>query len=83
MTIKVSIRSNTLGQVSIKPKKTTVSSVSIGPRPSLSLGQILNVDASNPDDNEALIYDAETNKYIIKPIVVDSNNIINVAGGTF
>jgi hypothetical protein len=70
-------------RVSIKPKKTSVSSVNIGPRPSLNLGQILNVDASDPDDNEALIYDAASNKYIIKPIVVDSNNIINVAGGTF
>jgi hypothetical protein len=70
-------------RVSIKPKKTAISSVNIGPRPSLSLGQILNVDASDPDDNEALIYDAEMNKYIVKPIVVDSNNIINVAGGTF
>jgi hypothetical protein len=70
-------------RVSIKPKKTSVSSVNIGPRPSLNLGQILNVDASDPDDREALIYDAAENKYIIKPIVVDSNNIINVAGGTF
>jgi hypothetical protein len=70
-------------KVSIKPKKTSVSSVNIGPRPSLNLGQILNVDAFDPDDREALIYDAASNKYIIKPIVVDSNNIINVAGGTF
>jgi hypothetical protein len=83
MSIKVSIRTNTLGQVSIKPKKTTVSSVNIGTRPSLSLGQITNVDASDPDDNEALLYDAATNKYVVKPIVIDSNNITNVAGGTF
>jgi len=83
MSIKVSIRSNTLGQISIKPQKTTVSSVNIGTRPSLSLGQITNVDASDPDDNEALLYDAATNKYVVKPIVIDSNNITNVAGGTF
>jgi hypothetical protein len=73
MTIKVSIKSN----------KTSVSSVNIGPRPNLTLGQLLNVDATSPDDREALIYDAEENKFIVKPIVVDSNNIINVAGGTF
>jgi len=83
MSIKVSVRTNTLGQISIKPNKTAVSSISIGPRPALNLGQILNVDASDPDDNEALIYDAATNKYIVKPIVIDSNNITNVAGGTF
>jgi hypothetical protein len=70
-------------KVSIKPKKSVVSSVNIGPKPNLTLGQILNVDTTDPDDREALIYDAATNKYVIKPIVVDSNNIINVAGGTF
>ena len=83
MSIKVSIKSNTVGQVSIKPKKSSVSSINIGPRPTINLGQILNVDASNPNDNEALIYDSETNRYIVKPITVDSNNITNVAGGTF
>jgi hypothetical protein len=83
MSIKVSVRTNTLGQVAIKPKKSTVSSINVGARPSLSLGQITNVDASDPDDNEALVYDAATNKYVVKPIVIDSNNITNVAGGTF
>jgi hypothetical protein len=70
-------------KISIKPKKTSVSSVNIGPRPSLNLGQILNVDASDPDDNEALIYDAAENKFVVKPIIIDSNNITNLAGGTF
>jgi hypothetical protein len=70
-------------RVSIKPKKTAVSSVNIGPRPTISLGQLINVDATNPDDREALIYDAETNSFVVKPILIDSNNITNVAGGTF
>jgi hypothetical protein len=70
-------------KVTVKPKKAVVSSVNIGPKPTLNLGQLENVDASDPDDREALIYDAATNTYIVKPIVVDSNNIINVAGGTF
>jgi len=70
-------------KVTVKPKKAVVSSVNVGPKPSLTLGQILNVDASDPDDGEALVYDAATNKYIVKPIVVDANNITNIAGGTF
>jgi len=69
--------------VTIKPRKTTVSSVNIGPKPNLTLGQILNVDASDPDDGEVLVYDASQNKYVVKPIVVNANNITNIAGGTF
>ena len=70
-------------KVSIKPKKAVVSSVNIGPKPDLFLGQLKNVDATDPDDGEALIYDEATNKYIVKPILITSNNIINLAGGTF
>lgn len=70
-------------KVSIKPKKSVVSSVNIGPKPNLNLGQLLNVDASDPDNGEVLVYDAATNKYIVKPIVVDSNNIPSLTGGSF
>jgi hypothetical protein len=70
-------------KVTVKPKKTVVSSVNIGPKPTINLGQILNVDATNPDNGETLVYDAESNKYVVKPVTVTSNNIINVAGGTF
>jgi hypothetical protein len=70
-------------RVSIKPQKTAISSINIGPRQTISLGQLTNVDASNPDNNEALIFDADSNSFVVKPIVVDSNNITNLAGGTF
>ena len=70
-------------KVTIKPKKAVVSSVNIGPKPDLSLGQLKNVDATDPDEGETVVYDAATNKYVVKPIVVTSNNITNVAGGTF
>jgi hypothetical protein len=70
-------------KVYIKPQRSVVSSVSVGGRPQVTLGQILNVDASDPDNGETLVYDAEQNKYVIKEITVTSNNIINVTGGTF
>lgn len=70
-------------KVTVKPKKTVVSSVNVGPKPSLTLGQLLNVDASDPDNGEVLVYDSTTNKYIVKPVVVDANNITNLSGGTF
>jgi hypothetical protein len=70
-------------KVTVKPKKTVVSSVNIGPKPSLNLGQILNVEATDPDNGETLVYDASVNKYVVKPVTITSNNIINVTGGTF
>lgn len=83
MPISVTINPRTNIVSKITQKKTTISSVNIGPKTNVSLGEIINVDASDPDDGEALIFDASQNKYVIKPIVVDANNITNIAGGTF
>lgn len=69
--------------VKIAPKKTMVSSVQIGPRPTITLGDLTNVNASNPDDGEALIYDGAVHEYVVKPIVVNSNNITSIQGGSF
>jgi hypothetical protein len=70
-------------RVTVKPKRAVVSSVNIGPKPNVFLDQIINVDASNPDDGETLVFDAAQNKYVVKEILITSNNIINVIGGTF
>jgi hypothetical protein len=83
MSISVTINPRTNVISKVTQKKTTVSSVNIGPNPSLTLDQITNVDASDPDDGEALIFDAALNEYVIKPITINSNNITNIAGGTF
>ena len=69
--------------VTVKPTRTIVSSVTIAPQTSVSLGSLTNVDASDPDDGETLVYDATAGKYIVKAISIDSNNITNVNGGTF
>lgn len=83
MSIKVTVRPTTSVVTSVKQGKTAVSSVNIGPSPSLSLGQLINVDASDPDDGEALVYDAVTNSYVVKELIVDANNIPNISGGIF
>jgi hypothetical protein len=70
-------------KVTIKPKKAVVSSVNIGPKPNLTLGQILNIDATDPDDGEVLVYNSSLQKYVVKQILIDSNNIINLIGGSF
>lgn len=69
--------------VTIKPTKTFVSSVTIAPQTSVSLGNLTNVDATDPDDGETLVFDATSNTFIVRAITVDSNNITNVNGGTF
>lgn len=69
--------------VTVKPTKTVVSSVTIAPQTSVSLGNLTNVDASDPNDGETLVYEASTSKYVVKPVSVDSNNITNIQGGTF
>lgn len=69
--------------VSIKPKKTVVASVQFGQRPHLALRDLTDVDASDPDDGEVIVYDAATHSYVVKPIVVEANNITSIRGGTF
>jgi hypothetical protein len=70
-------------QVTVKPTKTIVSAVTIAPQTSVSLGSLTNVDATDPDDGETLVYDATLAKYVVKAITVDSNNVTNINGGSF
>lgn len=62
--------------VTIKPNKTTVSSVTIGPQANVSLSQLNNVDASDPDNNETLVYDSGVGKFVVKTLPI-------IQGGTF
>jgi hypothetical protein len=75
--------SNEALQVTVKPTKTVVSAVTIAPQTSVSLGNLTNVDATDPDDGETLVYDATAAKYVVKAITVDSNNVTNINGGSF
>jgi hypothetical protein len=83
MSISVVVRPVENVTTSVKSERTVVSSVTIAPQTTISLGNLTNVDASNPDDGETLVFDAATNTFIVKEIVVDSNNITNINGGTF
>jgi hypothetical protein len=83
MSIKVTVKPQNSVVTSVRTTKTAISSVNIGTKPDLFLGQLRNVEASDPDDGEVLVYDATINKYVVKPVVVDANNITNIAGGFF
>lgn len=71
--------------VSLKPKKTSVSTINLNsPKANnLYLGELKNVDASNPHDNYLLVYDTSVQKYVVKEYLITSNNITGVDGGTF
>ena len=82
MAINVVVNTNNASTVQVKPTK-TVASVAFAPSSNITLGSLTNVDASDPDDGEALVFDASTNTFIVKEITIDSNNITNINGGAF
>lgn len=82
MAINVVVNTNNASTVQVKPTK-TVASVAFVPSSNITLGSLTNVDASDPDDGEALVFDAATQTFIVKEISIDSNNITNINGGAF
>jgi ribosome recycling factor len=80
MPITAIVNTNQSTTVELRTNKTTVSMLPIlttADASSLaSLSQIQDVDASDPDNNEVLVYDQTQNKYVIKTLPV-------VQGGTF
>jgi hypothetical protein len=82
MAINVVVNTSGASTVQVKPTK-TVASVAVIPTANITLGSLTNVDASNPDDGEALVYDGANNVFVVKQVEIDSNNITNINGGTF
>jgi hypothetical protein len=82
MAINVVVNTSGASTVQVKPTK-TVASVAVIPTANITLGSLTNVDASNPDDGEALVYDGANNVFVVKQVEFDSNNITNINGGTF
>ena len=78
MSIRVTVNSVPKNRVSINTRKQeTVRSIGIAPTQSASyISGLRDVDASNADNNETLVYDAATGKYVVKELPV-------LNGGTF
>lgn len=77
MGTKVIVRSSSPNRVSInnqQPK--TVRTVAVVPAVANRLATLEDVNASDPDNNETVVYDATSGKYVIKTLPV-------VDGGTF
>ena len=77
MGTKVLINSTTPNRVSINnQQRTTVRTVAVASSQVNRLSQLTDVDVSDADNNEVLVYDETLNKYVIKTIPA-------VDGGTF
>ena len=76
MAVKVTVNSVSPNRVSINnQQRTTIRSVGLANQDT-KLENLSDVDASDPDNNEILVYDETSNKYVIKTLP-------NINGGTF
>jgi len=76
MAVKVTVNSSSPNRVSINnQQRTTIRNVGLANQDT-KLENLTDVDASDPDNNEILVYDETLNKYVIKTLP-------NINGGTF
>lgn len=76
MSIKVSVNSAPKNRISINSQnRSIVRTIGVGSLAS-RLANLTDVDASDPDNNETLVYDSTSGKYVIKTLPV-------VNGGSF
>lgn len=80
MATKVTVYAENQTRVSVNTnKQETVRTIAIGNRGGASaLSDLTDVDTSGASNNEVLVYDANTQKYVVKEV-----EIININGGTF
>lgn len=77
MATKVVVRSSSPNRISINNQQSkTIRTVGIAAASTNKLESLVDVDASDPDNNETLVYDATSGKYVIKSLPA-------VDGGTF
>ena len=79
MGVKVTLVSDQKNRISINSQdRTQIKTVAITPDLTginRSLASLSDVDASDPDNNETLVYDSATGKYVVKELpVVDGGN---------
>lgn len=77
MSVKVTVVSPSKNRISINnQQRTQIRTVGIIPEKSATLAGLNDVDASDPDNNETLVYDEVSGKYVIKTLPL-------INGGTF
>lgn len=76
MAVKVTLVSDRKSHISINSQnRTSIRTVAITPEIG-ALGSLSDVNATDPNENETLVYDEASGKYIVKILP-------NISGGTF
>lgn len=79
MAVKVTVVSDNKNRISINNQnRTNIRTVAVMPQVDAfnTLTSLIDVDASDPDNNETLVYDEASGKYIVKTLP-------SISGGTF
>lgn len=80
MAVKVTLNTTGSNRVAINNQnRTTIRTVGISPISPASLNRLdllIDVDASDPDNNETLVYDSSSQKYVVKTLPI-------IDGGTY
>ena len=73
-----------IGKVKVRPiSQTRIASPNFEPKVNISLGDIINVNVNSQLDGDTLIFDANTNTYIARPLTDAAIIIASVNGGRF
>lgn len=77
MAVKVTVVSDNKNRISINNQnRTSIRTVAITPSSSTTISSLSDVDATDPNENETLVYDEASGKYVVKILP-------NISGGTF
>lgn len=79
MTVKVTVISDNKNRISINNQnRTSIKTVAITPQVGQfsTLASMTDVNATDPNENETLVYDEASGKYVVKTMP-------NISGGTF
>lgn len=79
MAVKVTVISDNKNRISINNQnRTSIRTVAITPQVSQfsTLASMTDVNATDPNENETLVYDEASGKYVVKTMP-------NISGGTF
>jgi hypothetical protein len=81
MATTVTVSTSAASSVTIKPSKSTVSSVVVAPASNISLSQLKDLDVANITDGQALVYNSANGKY--EGSTITAGAVTQLTGGKF
>jgi hypothetical protein len=77
----VTVSTSAASAVTIKPSKTTVTSVVVAPAANISLGQLKDLDVANIANGQAITYNSANGKY--EGTTITTGAVTQLTGGRF